>query len=364
MLARFEKLLQSLLSGDLGDWRGLVEEFVDVLKDAADVPEADRHELTEKASASGVRWEFKRALAMESHRLPSVLAAHLLARLSQDPNPYVRQAAKRAARRRDQTVDSEETPWSRPPAVDDIIAKISRVGGTEAAQLAGEASDTARSYALAEVAHELKNIAQMILTPMRGIDRDLDPEAKQKAGTSLKKLRSGVRALTEFSKNLQFLAEGKDLRFARTDAHAVVSDAIALLFAEQQRRVRVPAASPVFLAAVHERLARALGNIVRNGLESSLPDGVVVVEVFFPDEDEVGFRVTDRGPGVPVDQRTGVFRLGATTKRELGPGHQGMGLYLAAQVIRVEHGGTIDISTGPEGGAVFDIRVPIRPSRR
>ena len=115
---------------------------------------------------------------------------------------------------------------------------------------------------------------------------------------------------------------------------------------------------------MHERLVRALGNILRNAVEASPADGVVIVEVFSPDEDEVGFRVTDRGPGIPPNQRMNIFRLGATTKRELSPEHHGMGLYIAARVIRMEHDGDIHVDAGPEGGAVFEIRVPVRAGRR
>ncbi len=64
--------------------------------------------------------------------------------------------------------------------------------------------------------------------------------------------------------------------------------------------------------------------------------------------------LTDNGPGVPDDLRDRVFDPYFTTK---GSG-TGLGLAIVKKIV-LEHGGSIDVESVPEGGSRFTIRVPI-----
>jgi nitrogen fixation/metabolism regulation signal transduction histidine kinase len=64
--------------------------------------------------------------------------------------------------------------------------------------------------------------------------------------------------------------------------------------------------------------------------------------------------LTDNGPGVPDDLRDRVFDPYFTTK---GAG-TGLGLAIVKKIV-LEHGGSIDVETAPEGGSRFTIRVPV-----
>jgi signal transduction histidine kinase len=91
-------------------------------------------------------------------------------------------------------------------------------------------------------------------------------------------------------------------------------------------------------------------------------------------------RVTDTGPGIDTDDADSIFQRGWSTKPwstkptgsgdsadpdassrpggEHGPG-RGLGLALVRQTVR-RHGGTVDVGTGPHGGAEFAVRLPLR----
>lgn len=66
--------------------------------------------------------------------------------------------------------------------------------------------------------------------------------------------------------------------------------------------------------------------------------------------------VADNGPGIPEEIRKRIFDPFFTTK-PVGEG-TGIGLSLCASVVRA-HGGHIDVSESPEGGAVFTIALPL-----
>ncbi|MBM2622814.1 sensor histidine kinase [Actinoplanes sp. LDG1-06] len=99
-------------------------------------------------------------------------------------------------------------------------------------------------------------------------------------------------------------------------------------------------------------LITVVGNLVDNALEAVAGTGpprevtVLVVE----SDGEVLVRVGDTGPGLPE----GAFRRGWSTKEQ----GRGLGLALVKQVAD-RHGGSIDVSAGPGGGAVIAVRLPV-----
>ncbi len=76
--------------------------------------------------------------------------------------------------------------------------------------------------------------------------------------------------------------------------------------------------------------------------------------------DTAVIQVCDSGPGVPVDQQERIFepfyRLPGASERE---GGVGLGLALVKS-IATRHGGSVTCRNRPEGGACFEIRLPLR----
>ncbi len=71
----------------------------------------------------------------------------------------------------------------------------------------------------------------------------------------------------------------------------------------------------------------------------------------------VGFALHDTGPGIAPENLDRVFGSFFTTKEE------GMGIGLAiCQSIIAAHGGTIGVSNHPDGGALFEFRLPAAES--
>ena len=71
--------------------------------------------------------------------------------------------------------------------------------------------------------------------------------------------------------------------------------------------------------------------------------------------------VADSGPGLSDDDRDRVFErfYRADDSRSRSTGGVGLGLSIVAAVATA-HGGTVDARTGPDGGAVFRITLPLR----
>ncbi|MCQ4211515.1 ATP-binding protein [Streptomyces longispororuber] len=107
-------------------------------------------------------------------------------------------------------------------------------------------------------------------------------------------------------------------------------------------------------------LVTVLGNLIDNALDVvgggqvSAPE--VEVEVFV-EHDTVVLRVSDNGPGVPVELREAIFQEGWTTKE--APAHRDRGLGLAlVRSLAERYGGTARISPRAGGGALFTVTLP------
>jgi signal transduction histidine kinase len=105
-------------------------------------------------------------------------------------------------------------------------------------------------------------------------------------------------------------------------------------------------------------LRQALVNLVRNAVqacaEARVAPHIRVEGRTDRTEGTLGLTVSDNGPGVPAELREKVFQPFFTTK---GDG-TGLGLALVQKIV-VTHNGRITLSTSDQGGAVFQVVLPL-----
>jgi len=122
--------------------------------------------------------------------------------------------------------------------------------------------------------------------------------------------------------------------------------------------VKLPEAPPLpgwFDAAQLEQVAI---NLIKNAREAGSPDPDIQIELRTDESFASELDVLDRGPGFsPEAMQNAVLPL-YTTK----PGGSGMGLALCREVAEA-HGGSLDVSNRPDGGARIRVRLPGRRPR-
>lgn len=105
------------------------------------------------------------------------------------------------------------------------------------------------------------------------------------------------------------------------------------------------------------RLRQALDNLVANALVHA-PSGDEIVVGAALDDGRVLLSVSDRGEGIPPDQRSRIFEPGI----RLDDTRSGSGLGLAiTKAIAEAHGGTLSVESEPGRGSTFTIALPVRP---
>ncbi len=131
------------------------------------------------------------------------------------------------------------------------------------------------------------------------------------------------------------------------------------LAAEECARVQALLQDPpphLSVPGVSKLLRRALRNLLENANRHA--GGEVQLQL----RQEAGFAVVevlDKGTGVPADLRERIFepfyRLPGASEKD---GGVGLGLALVKSIAQ-RHGGSVQCSTRPEGGACFSLRLPL-----
>jgi len=211
--------------------------------------------------------------------------------------------------------------------------------------------------AVAKVAHDLRNIltsAQLFADRLEGSD---DPLVRRMAPKLVGSLTRAVH-LTEST--LAFgRAEEPPPRLVRLPLAMLVADVIEgerLAVGEHDIWFSEDVPASLVIRADAEQLHRVIQNLVRNARQAIIATGhpgEIAVQAR-EDEDEWTITVSDTGPGLPQRAQDHLFQpfQGGTTR-----GGAGLGLTIAAELVR-GHGGRLELAqTGP-GGTAFTIRLP------
>lgn len=209
----------------------------------------------------------------------------------------------------------------------------------------------------AGIAHEFKNALATISGYAQMIHSEASGEAAESAEKIIEQTRSLTHVVTEF------------LRFARPLEFSQENLAISEVVEQVAEEVRGTAnavsirteGSFAEISGDAGLLRQALLNLVRNAMEAASSNGHPG-EVVISGAEQVHraqrwqvVAVRDNGPGIPTGNLDKIFVPFFTTKSS------GTGLGLAiVQKIVLQHGGRVEARNQPQGGAEFDLWLPLR----
>jgi PAS domain S-box-containing protein len=207
----------------------------------------------------------------------------------------------------------------------------------------------------AGAAHEFRNAAAAIDGFADLALRSPDPERAAEYVRAIRQEAQEMSRVTSdfllFARPVGFAPEPIDLSEVAGAAAAEAERAFPGLAIERSGEFPEGSGSAVLLR-------RALVNLLRNAIEATPearrtePDAIVLAGG--RGGREITLSVGDRGPGVDPAAREKVFLPFYSSK----PGGSGFGLAIVARIAEL-HGGTVDVSDRPGGGALFTLRLPV-----
>ncbi len=212
----------------------------------------------------------------------------------------------------------------------------------------------------------LSHMGHELLTPLAGIrlhtqllEQHPLPEASRSSLESIARETDRLQELVQRILRWREIRSSADLyRRRRTTTGEIVSQVRRLL--PQTSRVKIRIASPQApLRGDPESLAEAVVNLVSNGLKYS-PETQPVELAVRQLAGRVIFVVSDRGPGLPTEDRQRIFEPfhRKVPHGVVDPGGSGLGLAISRQ-IAIAHRGKLGALDRRGGGARFYLHIPL-----
>jgi C4-dicarboxylate-specific signal transduction histidine kinase len=200
-------------------------------------------------------------------------------------------------------------------------------------------------FMVAGVCHEVSN-------PLAAIHSMLQI-LQSKRGVTPETLEKGLASIS-----LNFSRVGSDAP-APVAVDSAVEEAIALLRHSSCAagvRVEYGGAPGTAVLARAGNLQQVVFNILLNAAQAMDGEGVIDARAQKTDGRTLALSLRDSGPGIPGEHLARVFEPFFTTK-QAGEG-TGLGLAISYEIVQ-ELGGTIRAFNHPEGGACFELLLPL-----
>jgi len=133
--------------------------------------------------------------------------------------------------------------------------------------------------------------------------------------------------------------------------------AVDVLATERGVTIRSAASPDIPFRGDEDLLRRLVLNVLQNAVQHSPSGGAVAVDIR-QEPDAVRIRVSDEGPGIPLDDQRRIFdRFVQLDPSRRGQG-TGLGLPIARWIAEAHHGTLLLESSGP-GGSTFCVSLPL-----
>jgi two-component system, NtrC family, C4-dicarboxylate transport sensor histidine kinase DctB len=210
----------------------------------------------------------------------------------------------------------------------------------------------------AAVSHELNQPLAAMKTYLAGARLLLQRKRPDEALSSFQRIDDLIDRMGAITRQLKSYARKGGEAFEPVDMRACVSSALAMMEPQLKQRVvkitRTVPRQPVMVMADRLRLEQVIINLLRNALDATKDLKDPQIDLLLALGETASLTVRDNGTGIA--EIGSVFEPFYTTKK---PG-EGVGLGLAiSSGIVTDLGGRLTARNADEGGAVFEIQLPI-----
>lgn len=241
---------------------------------------------------------------------------------------------------------------------EDEVGRLASRFNSMLATLEGSREELAESVSaqrqlVADASHELRTPVASLRTDIEVL-RDQPGLAGDERRRMLGSIDTRIEELGALITDVIELARGDQLEGPRSDVRLdrLVAEAVERMRRHAPEREFELELSESVVEARPDRLARAVNNLLDNAVKFSNGRGPIEVTVA-----DGGVSVRDHGPGIPAAELDRVFdrfHRGAGVRDVPG---SGLGLAIVKQVAEA-HGGSVRAANAPDGGAMFELRLP------
>lgn len=218
----------------------------------------------------------------------------------------------------------------------------------------------------ADAAHELRTPVSVMLTQTQStLTRERDASEYRETVEACQRAAQRMRRLTESLLELARLDAGQEtMKRVHFDLANTARECVELIrpLADERGIIIRCELAALKCEGDSERLAQVITNLLGNAVQYNKDYGEVRVAAEYHDGTAL-LKITDTGHGIPAEDLPRVFErfFRADKARTGSSGHSGLGLAISKAIVEA-HGGTIEVSSQPEVGTTFTVRLPLPSS--
>ncbi|MCL7453407.1 MAG: ATP-binding protein [Anaerolineae bacterium] len=302
-------------------------------------------------------------IAIHQVRLISLIAAGVFALVGAWGAYWIAQRALRPVYRLSELVQEIQVQTlDRRLALDAPSDEVKRLADAFDGLLARlERAFEQQSRFVADAAHELRTPLAAMRTNLEVIQQDPNAHLSdyRQMGATLERALDRLERLVD---DLLLLAKGEEeICLEPVDAQVLLEEVVQELeplAQAHQIALDLEITGAVELQADAPLLARAVKNLIENGIRYNHPGGTVTV-MLHREANGVLVRVTDSGIGIPAKEQSHIFErfYRVDRSRARHRGGAGLGLSIAAHSVEL-HAGRIQVESTPGAGSTFTIWLP------
>ena len=212
----------------------------------------------------------------------------------------------------------------------------------------------------AAVSHELNQPLAAMKTYLAGARMLLDRNRPEEALTSFQRIDDLIERMGAITRQLKSYARQSGDRFTPVNLGDALSSALALMEPQLRNRkiqiTRSLPSEPVFVMGDRLRIEQVIVNLLRNAMDATENTSDAAIDILLAAGETAVLTVRDNGHG--IDDLDKLFEPFYTTKL---PGDGvGLGLAISSGIVN-DLGGRLTARNAEDGGAVFEVQLPILP---
>ncbi len=244
-----------------------------------------------------------------------------------------------------------------------------RTAELEAARIAAETANQAKTVFLSNMSHEFRTPMHAILAYSNLSLTAINEGAPQSAGEYIEHVKTSGNRLLRLLNDLLTLAKLDSGKIEYKCEPADLKEAVDKTLIElapliKAKNLEVCANFGGCTDALFDKhhITQVLVNLLSNAIKFSDEGGQIVIDVFEERPASGGpalcCKIADGGPGIPASELIAIFdSFVQSSKTKTGAGGTGLGLAICQMIIRA-HGGRIWAENAKPKGAVFTFVIP------
>jgi heavy metal sensor kinase len=213
-----------------------------------------------------------------------------------------------------------------------------------------------------DAAHELRTPVSVMLTQTQtALNRERSGAEYRETLEACQRASQRMRKLIESLLELARLDAGQEqMKRMPFDLSQTVWDCVELVRPlANERGVKILCElAPLEITGDSERLAQVLVNLLTNAIQYNRSVGEARLKLE-PQGNLAVLTVADTGSGISIEDLPHIFErfYRGDKSRTVSNGNAGLGLAISKAIVEA-HGGTIEVSSNPDDGTTFTVRLP------